>query len=220
MLNVMDQVSATRSELLARRAQIRLAVQGQDLLSQKRAALMREFQRVSASVLDYMREFERGAVAARRALGEAIGLDGLEYVGSAAVAASSSIDVELSTRSVAGVRIAELTHGPVARSSVARGYALPFSSARVDAAADAFEQQVKRLLDLAAVELTLRRLAEEIASTTRRVSALEHVVIPRLQGERDFIALVLDERELEDRVRLMRARSIQADARQDRAVPA
>jgi len=211
----MDQVSATRSELLARRGQIRLAIQGRDLLSEKRAALMREFQRLGKSILEATREFESGAAAARRSLGEALALDGPEFVGSAAVAASSSIGVELTTRSVAGVRIAELSHEPVARSSMARGYGLPFSSARVDVACDAFERQVERLLDLAAVELTLRRLAEEIASTTRRVSALEHVVIPRLEGERDFIALVLDERELEDRVRLMRAKSMRMDARDE-----
>jgi V/A-type H+/Na+-transporting ATPase subunit D len=216
----MEHVSATRSELLARRAQIGLAGQGRDLLSEKRAALMREFQRIGASVLASVRELERGAAAGRRALGEAVALDGPEHVGSAAVAAASSIGVELRTRSVAGVRVVELSHDPVARSVVARGYALPSSSARVDAAADAFEHQLERLLDLAAVELTLRRLAEEIASTTRRVSALEHVVIPRLEGERDFIALVLDERELEDRVRLIRAKGARGDARTGRPVPA
>ena len=88
----------------------------------------------------------------------------------------------------------------------------------VDIHGDAFERQLERLLDLAAVELTLRRLAEEISSTTRRVSALENVVIPRLEGERDFIALVLDERELEDRVRLMRAKSMRINAPDEMAV--
>ena len=53
----------------------------------------------------------------------------------------------------------------------------------------------------------MRRLAEEITRTTRRLNALEHVVVPRLEGERDFIAMVLDERELENRVRLMRAKA-------------
>ena len=61
--------------------------------------------------------------------------------------------------------------------------------------------------DVAAAELSLRRLAEEISRTTRRVNALEHVVVPRLERERDAIAMVLAERELEDRVRLRRARA-------------
>jgi V/A-type H+/Na+-transporting ATPase subunit D len=50
-------------------------------------------------------------------------------------------------------------------------------------------------------------LAGEIARTTRRVNALEHVVVPELEHERDAIELVLAERELEDRIRLRRARS-------------
>lgn len=202
----MEHVSATRSELLARRGQIRLAGQGRDLLSEKRAALMREFARTSASVLEAMRELEQGAAAGRRALGEAVAFDSPEAVGSAAVAAASSVGVQLRTRSVAGVLIVELEHDPVGRPRTGRGYGLTASSARIDATADAFERQLDRLLDLVAVELTLRRLAAEIAATTRRMNALEHVVIPRLSGERDVIALALEQRELEERTRLMRAK--------------
>jgi len=202
----MEPVRATRSELLARRAQIGLAGQGRDLLSEKRVALMLEFQRIGASILEAVRELERSAATGRRALGEALALDGADTVGSAAMAAASSIDVSLSTRSVAGVRIVELTHDPVGRPRTDRGYGLHGSSARIDAAADAFERQLERLLDLVAVELTLRGLAKEIANTTRRVNALEHIVIPRLEIERDFVAMVLDNRELEDRVRLLRAK--------------
>lgn len=211
----MEHVSATRSELLARRAQIKLARQGRDLLSEKRAALMREFQTISSSVLEAMRALEQGAAAGRRALGEAVAYDGAEAVGSAAVAASASVGVRLRTRSVAGVQIVELEHDPVGRPRTGRGYALPATSARIDATADAFERQLERLLDLVAVELTLRRLATEIAATTRRMNALEHVVIPRLSGERGVIATALEQRELEERTRLMRAkgaRSPQATA--------
>jgi V/A-type H+-transporting ATPase subunit D len=63
------------------------------------------------------------------------------------------------------------------------------------------------VLDVAAAELSLRRLAGEISRTTRRVNALEHVVVPRLERERAVIAMVLAERELEDRIRLRRARA-------------
>ena len=45
-----------------------------------------------------------------------------------------------------------------------------------------------------------------------RMNALEHVVLPRLQAERAHIALALDEREMEDRIRLRRGRS-RADRR-------
>jgi V/A-type H+/Na+-transporting ATPase subunit D len=52
------------------------------------------------------------------------------------------------------------------------------------------------------------------------VNALDHVVVPRLERESDSIAMVLEERELEDRVRLRRARAAArrraAGARADR----
>jgi V/A-type H+-transporting ATPase subunit D len=201
------ELSATRTELLARRAQVDLATRGRDLLKDKRAALMKEFGYLGASVVDVIEELGRGAVEARRALVDAVSADGVETVASAALAASGDVTTRLSSRNVAGVRVVDLEHEPVARPRTGRGYDLVATTPHVDAAAAGFERQLDRLLDVAATELSLRRLATEITRTTRRVNALEHVVIPRLERERDAIQAVLDERELEDRVRLRRARA-------------
>lgn len=202
----MQQVSATRSELLARRAQIALAVQGRELLKEKRSALLREFNRLGASALDAMQALERGATDAGRLLGDAVAAHGPERVHSAALAADGEIELVLLTRSVAGVPIVEIEKEAVARSRTGRGYSLAATTARIDAAAESFEAVLDALLDVAALELSLRRLAGEINRTTRRVNALEHVVVPRLEAERASIALVLEERELEGRIRLLRAR--------------
>ncbi|QIN78395.1 V-type ATP synthase subunit D [Rubrobacter marinus] len=202
----MRRVSATRSELLGRRARISLAETGRDLLKEKRTALMREFDRLSRSALAAMRDLEDRAGEARASLGEAVALDGPEAVGSAALAASGDVGVELETKSVAGVPIVELDHEPVRRARDARGYSLSATTPRVDRAAEDFEAVLEGLLDVVAVEISLRRLAEEISQTTRRVNALENVVVPGLEEERDYIAMVLDEREMESRVRLMRAK--------------
>ena len=168
---------------------------------------MREFNRLSADALAAMKDLEKRAADARASLGEAVALDGPEAVGSAALAARGEIGVRLQSRSVAGVKIAELEHDPVGRARTARGYSLSATTPRVDAAAEGFEGVLDGLLDFVAVELSLRRLAEEITRTTRRVNALEHVVVPRLEDERDYITMVLNERELENRVRLMRAKA-------------
>ena len=64
----MQQVSATRSELLARRARIALAGQGRDLLKERRIALVREFHRLGASVLDSLDALDRDAADAGRFL--------------------------------------------------------------------------------------------------------------------------------------------------------
>ncbi|NYF16571.1 V/A-type H+-transporting ATPase subunit D [Microbacterium sp. AK009] len=200
-------MSATRSELLARRGQVTLAVNGRALLAEKRTALMREFTRLTQSVVSGMQGLEERARTARASLAEATALDGPETVGSAAMAATGEISVGLRSRNVAGVAIIELEHDPVARRRNDRGYSPTATTPRVDAAAEAFESLIESLLDIVALELSLRRLAEEITRTTRRVNALEHVVIPRLEEERNYIAMVLNERELENRTRLMRAKN-------------
>jgi V/A-type H+-transporting ATPase subunit D len=202
----MEQVYATRSELLARRARIRLAVQGGELLKERRGALLKEFDRLGASVLESMELLDREIAGAGQLLGIAIAEEGREPLDSAAFAAQEGIDVTLHTRTVAGVPIVEIEKGEVERARTGRGYSLVATSARIDAVAERFESVLARLLEVAALELSVRRLADEIARTTRRMNALEHVVVPRLEAEQARIALVLEERELEDRVRLRRIR--------------
>ena len=203
----MEQLSATRSELLARRLRIALATQGRDLLKEKRAALMVEFGRLSTGVLEAVETLGRRAAESAGALSNAVAFDGPEAVGSAATAASGEIATHLSPRIVAGVSVVELEHDRISRARTSRGYSLAATTPRIDVAAASFERQLDLLLDVAASELSLRRLAGEISRTTRRVNALEHVVVPRLEQERDAIAIVLAERELEDRIRLRRARA-------------
>jgi V/A-type H+-transporting ATPase subunit D len=203
----MQQVSATRSELIARRLQIGLATQGRDLLKDKRAALMVEFGHLSTGVLEAVETLGRRAAESAAALRNAVAFDSLAEVGSAASAASGHIATRLSLRIVAGVPVLELDHDRISRARTSRGYSLVATTPRIDVAAAAFERQLDLLLDVAAAELSLRRLAGEISRTTRRVNALDHVVVPRLELERDAIEIVLGERELEDRVRLRRARA-------------
>jgi V/A-type H+-transporting ATPase subunit D len=202
----MTEVSATRSELLARRAQIRLAAQGRDLLKDRRSAMVREFHRLGAQALESMGALDSDAIRARQLLGVAAGADGREQLASAAMAAEAGIEVTVHSRIVAGVPIVEVSRPAVTRSVTGRGYDLATTTARTDSVATRFEAVLDRLLDLAALELSVRRLAEEIARTTRRMNALEHIVLPRLRAESARIALALDEREMEDRVRLRRGR--------------
>jgi hypothetical protein len=96
-------VTATRSELLARRTREDIARRGHALLTQKRAALIGELRRVGLEVGDKRAELERAAAAARRALRQAVVTDGPQAVASAAVAASRPVSAEVTSRSVAGV---------------------------------------------------------------------------------------------------------------------
>jgi V/A-type H+-transporting ATPase subunit D len=206
-----EQVTATRSELLARRARIRLATQGRDLLQEKRDQLMEEFRKVADVVLSGSGALDRAAAEGRRALALAEAFDGPEAVASAALAGPSQIPLEAKATSVMGVRIAEISYEPVGRPLAGRGYSLAGSSPRIDHAAERFEAELDLILELAASELRLRRLADEIGKTTRRVNALESIVIPRLASEVQMIQAALEERERQDRFRLKRIKARKGD---------
>lgn len=72
----MEQLSATRTELIARRLQIGLATQGRDLLKEKRAALVVEFGRLSIGVLEAVEILGRRAAESAGALSSAVAFDG------------------------------------------------------------------------------------------------------------------------------------------------
>lgn len=202
----MEQVRATRAELLAKKRLIALARQGRDLLSEKRNALLQELMRTAEEVLRESSELERSVGESAVALALAEALDGPEAVRSAAFAAQGQVALEVTGVNIMGVPVPLIEKKSVARSPLDRGYSLSGVSSRIDAVAEAFEAQLDLVIELAASEMRLRRLAEEIGRTTRRVNALDHVLIPRLEAERNYIQMVMEEREREDLFRLKRVK--------------
>ena len=80
----MEQVPATRAELLAKRKQISLAHQSRELLQEKRTALLKEFMRTADQVVRGGDELERSVGESVVALAMAQAIDGPEAVQSAA----------------------------------------------------------------------------------------------------------------------------------------
>jgi V/A-type H+/Na+-transporting ATPase subunit D len=206
----MESLIATRSELLDRRRRAVFVAQGRDLLKDKRTALVREFRHHRTELLDGLERLRTLAVEARRRLDEATAVCGPEALASGALAAATGIGADLRSRTVAGVHVFDLRHDPVRRNTATRGWAPSLVSAQLDTVALAYEEQLEWLLDLCAVELSVRRLATEIARTTKQVNALDNIVLPQLHDEARRIALTLDEREREEHARLRRARTRRA----------
>jgi V/A-type H+-transporting ATPase subunit D len=198
----MENISPTRMELLAVKAQIGLAEQGRDLLKEKRNALMKEFLKIADVVLRDSDELEQAVANARHTLARAEALDGSEAVRSAAFAARHELSLTVEGAFVMGVPVPIIEKKSAARGVLDRGYSLPGTSARIDLVAERFEEAVDVLIELAASELRLRRLANEIQKTSRRVNALENILLPRLSTRRAYIEMVLEERAREDLFRL------------------
>ncbi len=206
----MQSLVATRSELLDRRRRAVFVAQGRDLLKDKRTALVREFGRHQAELLSGLEQLRNRSVEARRRLDEGVAVCGPEPLASGALSAATGISAQLTSRAVAGVVVLELRHDRVRRDPAGRGWAPALASAHLDSVATAYEELLDSFLDLCAVELSVRRLATEIAQATKQVNGLENIVLPRLHDETRQIALTLDEREREEHARLRRARARRA----------
>ncbi len=198
----MRKISCTRMELLALKAQLTLARQGRDLLEEKRTALMKEFLKIADTILERSDVLQQSAVNARRALARAEAIAGSEAIQSAALVTRSELPLEVTTASVMGVKVPHIEQKRVSRSILQRGYSIVGSSMTIDETASAFEAEVDAIIALAESELRFARLAAEIRRTSRRLNALDHLLIPGLEADLDYIQVALDERERADHFRL------------------
>jgi V/A-type H+-transporting ATPase subunit D len=189
-------------ELLARKAQISLASQGRDLLEQKRTALMKEFLQMADKVLERAEALQQAAYNASLALARAEAMAGSEVVQSTSLASRAELPLQVATASVMGLKVPRIEQKRVIRPALGRGFSIVGTSISIDEVASAFELELDYIIQLAESELRLTRLAVEIQRTSRRLNALDHLLIPRLEGERDFIQMALDERERADHFRL------------------
>lgn len=200
----MEQVSPTRMNLITRKAQTKLAQQGVDLLKNKRDALIKEFFELVKPVVALRKKLEEKQGDARWKLFLALGAEGPERLGSVALACHRDFQIDLQVRHLWGIRVADLKKPQVTRSLLDRGYAITGTGSRIDEAAGSFEELLESILELAPIEMKLKKLGEEIKKTSRRVNALEQRLIPRLNAEKRYIQQVLEEREREDIFRLKR----------------
>ncbi len=104
----MEQVSPTRTEMITRRAQIRLAEQGAQLLRGKREALVREFLSELRRYTEARGELARALTAAGQSLIRALAIDGSETLASVALASRRGVEVDLAERNIWGTRIVEV----------------------------------------------------------------------------------------------------------------
>jgi V/A-type H+-transporting ATPase subunit D len=206
-------ISPTRMNLLQRRNQLRVAQQGVDLLKRKRDALVADFFKIVRQSLAARDQLAAACRDAYVLLTVAKAVEGREALEAAAIPARRDLLIDIEVRNVWGTKIPEVAVVPVRRQALERGQNPVATSARTIESAANFEEVVAAILAVAATEIKLRKIGEEIKKTTRRVNALEQVVIPRLRGETRYIASVLEQRAREDVFRLKRIkRKLEAKA--------
>jgi V/A-type H+/Na+-transporting ATPase subunit D len=199
---MVEGVNPTRMELLKLKDRVKLAVKGHKLLKEKRDALIMEFFSILDRVTGVRENVEKKLGESYEDLMMAQAVMGDFAVKKAAISVQESLDLEVDTRSVMGVTVPVIEYENIKKSMVQRGYGLVDTSAKLDEASKGFEEVIEMILELSEVEMTVKLLAGEIESTKRRVNALEHIMIPRLQNTVKYIEMRLEEMERENFVRL------------------
>lgn len=198
----MDTGAPTRMELMAKRAQIKLAKDGVSLLEGKREALLQELI-TRAKLLKSLRNELH--VRGRRAVGSlafARANRGTAEVRSLSTAGRRELDFDVETERVWGMNLGLIVSRNTVRASKDRGVGLLDTSSHVMNAAKSAEEMLEQLVQCAPLERNIQTLGEEIKKTNRRINALNEYLIPKLDGEVRRIQSVLEEREREDTFRL------------------
>ncbi len=200
----MERVPPTRIGLLGTREKRLTVLKGAGLLRGKREALANEFFRLMQGVLAGRVRLEESLREATRVLTVARALEGEDALCSLALAAAREIPVEIERRKVWGIPTPEVAAPRLLRSSDARGASPVGWGLGAIEVARRHEEAAEILLTISSREIRLRRLGEEIRKASRRINALEQVLIPELDGEISRIEIALEEREREDLTRLKR----------------
>ena len=201
-------ISITRNELLQHKRQLELTRAGYNLLDKKRLALLQEILRLQDEVVRLAAELETRSNHSRKSLAKAEALAGEAGVRAASMGRKREVKIDLEDSLLMGVHVPKLHVESTEREFYDRDIGITGTSPIIDEAAEAFEKNLDAILELADGEIQLTRLLKEILRTTRRLKALEHIVIPRLQSEFTYISNALDERERSEHFSLKLAKKL------------
>ena len=199
---MIEGINPTRMELLKLKDREKLAIKGHSLLKEKRNALIMEFFNILERVKGSRESVEKTLLEAYKDLTAAQIVMGDLAVKKSALSVKESIEVDIDSRSIMGVVVPLMELQTNQRNMVERGYGFLDTSVKLDEAARKFEKSVKLIIELGEIEKTIMLLAGEIESTKRRVNALEHIIIPKLENTVKYIEMRLEEMERENFVRL------------------
>ena len=201
-------ISITRNELLQHKRQLELTRAGYNLLDKKRLALLQEILRLQDEVVQLAAELETRSNHSRKSLAKAEALAGEAGVRAASMGKKREVKIGIEDSLLMGVHVPKLHVESAEREFYDRDIGITGTSPIIDEAAEAFEKNLDAILNLADGEIQLMRLLKEILRTTRRLKALEHIVIPRLQSEFTYISNALDERERSEHFSLKLAKKL------------
>ncbi|MCC6490998.1 MAG: V-type ATP synthase subunit D [Candidatus Hydrogenedentes bacterium] len=184
------EIAPTRTNLLRLKGDLAFALEGYELLEQKREILMAELKRVTGLASEAQRKVDDELARAFAALREAQMSTGVAGVVSAARAVNAIAELNMRERRVMGVAIPSVAL-TVTESPPHYGQAM--TSGWTDEALLRFRNALEAIGALAEAHTAVVRLAREIQKTIRRVNALEKILIPDYRETKKYVEDTLEE---------------------------
>lgn len=207
MAEILQNVKPTRMELLKLKRRVKLADKGHKLLKEKRDALISEFMVVIKEYREARKKVEENLKIAFYNLLMAHVLLGSRDIEQISAITLRDIGLDFTTKNIMGVSVPVMKIDDPVRRINERGYGLLSTNAKLDDAAKNFEESLLVIVRLAEVEESVRRIAQEVEKTKRRVNALEYIVIPRLKATIKHIEMRMEEIERESFLRLKKIKA-------------
>ncbi len=187
-----ENVRPTRLELLRTRRRIVVAKRGLNLLKLKRSALIAEFFSISREAMRLRGDLKARIARGYEAIRMAETIEGPTRLENISMLLPALPVVSVATKNVMGVRTPKVDAGSYAPVPATSLLQLPTS---IQEAVQHFQGIFEVVLEIAEKENALRRLLKEIEKTKRRASAIENVLVPRLEAIVRYIKFRFDEME-------------------------
>ncbi|SEW20235.1 V-type ATP synthase subunit D [Halobacterium jilantaiense] len=215
-------IKPTRKNLMEIEDRIELSERGHDTLEQKRDGLIMEFMDILDQAQDVREDLEGDYQTAQKKINMARAMEGDIAVRGAAAALEEHPEITVESRNIMGVVVPQIESTKVSKSLDERGYGILGTSARIDEAAEAYEDLLESIVLAAEVETAMKKMLTEIETTKRRVNALEFKLLPELYDGQEYIEQKLEEQEREEifRMKKVKAKKEEDEEEEDEAADA
>jgi V/A-type H+-transporting ATPase subunit D len=200
-------VKPTRKNLMQIEDRIELSERGHNTLEKKRDGLIMEFMDILDQAQDVREDLEADYQEAQRAINMARTMEGDVAVRGAASALKEHPELTTQSKNIMGVVVPQIESTKVKKNLQERGYGVLGTSARIDEAAEAYEELLESIILAAEVETAMKKMLDEIETTKRRVNALEFKLLPDLNENREYIEQKLEEQEREEIFRMKKIKA-------------
>ncbi|TEB26633.1 hypothetical protein FA13DRAFT_1765551 [Coprinellus micaceus] len=204
-----ENVFATRMSLANTKQRLKGAQTGHSLLAKKRDALTTRFRAILRKVDEAKRKMGRVMQVASFSMAEVTYATGdIAYLVQEQ-AKLATFRVKTRQENVSGVVLPAFEVDHFNLTGLGRG------GQQILKAKEVYAKALETLVELASLQTAFTILDEVIRATNRRVNAIEHVVIPRLENTIKYILSELDEM---DREEFFRLKKVQAKKKRDNAI--